>query len=140
MADTVSPNIRSRIMAAVKSRDTKPELEVRRALHAAGFRYRLHRRDLPGRPDIALPRFKIAVFVHGCFWHGHKCARGRPPASNKVFWSKKIGANADRDRRNLKALRSAGWKAFVIWTCDLELGIARVTDSLRRLRTTLRLN
>jgi DNA mismatch endonuclease (patch repair protein) len=80
MADIVPPNIRSRIMASVKSRDTKPELEVRRALHAAGFRYRLHSRDLPGRPDIALPRFKVAVFVHGCFWHGHKCARGRPPA------------------------------------------------------------
>jgi DNA mismatch endonuclease, patch repair protein len=138
MADIVPPNIRSRIMASVKGRDTKPELEVRRALHAAGFRYRLHSRDLPGRPDIALPRFKVAVFVHGCFWHGHKCARGRPPVSNEMFWSKKLRANIERDRRSLKALRSAGWKTFVIWTCDLELGIARVTANVRRLRSKSR--
>jgi DNA mismatch endonuclease Vsr len=93
MVDTVAPTVRSRMMSAVKGMNTKPELEVRRALHGAGFRYRLHRRDLPGRPDIAIRRFKVAAFVHGCFWHGHGCPRGRRPTSNTEFWTQKLDGN-----------------------------------------------
>lgn len=105
-------------MASVKSKDTTPELTVRRTLHALGYRFRLHRKDLPGRPDIVLPRHRIVIFVHGCFWHGHRCRRGRRPTSNLRFWNTKLDLNIRRDRlarRKLKALR---WQSIVIWECQ----------------------
>ena len=118
MADTRTPAQRSRIMKSVGTAHTGPELAVRRVLHKLGYRFRLHGRDLPGRPDIVLPRFKTVVFVHGCFWHGHKCSKGRPPKSRKDYWIPKIRGNRARDRRNLKALDVLGWKHIIVWQCE----------------------
>jgi DNA mismatch endonuclease (patch repair protein) len=120
------------MMAAVRSADTLPEIYVRKRLFAEGFRYRLHAKELVGKPDIVLPRFRTAVFVHGCFWHGHSCSRGKRPASNVEFWNAKIDGNLRRDRRNQLALKSAGWSPVVIWECRLK----RATEALlRRLET-----
>src|SRR4051812_18879140 len=106
MTDVHTPEQRSRNMAAIRYKDTVPELKVRRALHALGIRYRLHRRDLPGKPDIVIPKFRAVVFVHGCFWHIHSCPYGQPkPATNSTFWSEKRQGNVDRDRRNAAALQ-----------------------------------
>lgn len=110
-------------MSKVRSKDTRPEMAVRSALHRQGHRFRLHRRDLPGKPDVVLPRFRTAIFVHGCFWHGHDCKRGKLPASNREFWERKITANVARDERAIQALASAGWKAVTIWECGLKQGI-----------------
>lgn len=123
MVDTVTPTIRSRMMAAVKGRNTKPEVTVRKALHAAGYRFRLHRKDLPGRPDVVLPRHHVAVFVHGCFWHGHDCRRGRRPTSNAGFWDIKLARNVERDDAAADALATAGWVVVTIWECSLQAGI-----------------
>lgn len=111
---------RSRIMRAVKAKDTKPEIAVRRLVHALGYRYRLHRRDLPGRPDLVFgPRRKL-IFVHGCFWHGHNCKRGaRMPKANADYWRAKIDRNRERDRTNSEALRASGWDVLTIWECEL---------------------
>lgn len=107
-------------MARVKGRDTGPELVVRRMLHALGYRYRLHVRGLPGRPDLVFAGRRAVVFVHGCFWHGHDCARGaRMPATRRDYWTAKLAGNVARDRRNLDALAAAGWRAAVIWECEL---------------------
>lgn len=106
-------------MAAVKSRDTKPELIVRRLVHSLGFRFRLHRRDLPGTPDIVLPRLRKIINVHGCFWHRHTCRHGRrEPVINAAYWRAKRMGNAVRDRRNLRKLRRAGWRVLVVWECQ----------------------
>ncbi|MGD0870176.1 MAG: very short patch repair endonuclease [Bryobacteraceae bacterium] len=115
-----SPEVRRRTMQAVKSKDTGPEMFVRRMLHASGFRYRLHRRDLPGCPDIVFPGRQKVIFVHGCFWHGHGCARGaRMPKANAEYWSSKIGRNQARDAKILAQLRSDGWKVLTVWECEL---------------------
>ena len=109
-------------MALIKGKDTKPELIVRRALHAAGLRFRLHAKDLPGRPDIVLRPRKIAIFVHGCFWHRHDdpdCRLARMPKSRVEFWSEKLEANRARDERNLLSLREAGWAVETVWECQL---------------------
>lgn len=111
---------RSRIMAAIRGKDTKPEMVVRRAIHAAGFRYRLHRRDLPGSPDIVLTRLKTVVFVHGCFWHHHSCQGDNWPKTRAAFWRAKIETNIARDRRTRYFLRTAGWHVEVIWECQLQ--------------------
>lgn len=112
---------RSEMMARVRSKDTKPEKLVRSLLHALGYRFRLHRRDLPGCPDIVLPGHEAAIFVHGCFWHGHGCKRaGRLPKTNADFWVQKLGANLARDARNRKALENLGWKVLVVWECELK--------------------
>lgn len=111
--------LRSRTMRAVKAKDTRPEWVVRRLLHAAGFRYRLHVNDLPGKPDLVFPSRRRVVFVHGCFWHGHDCSRGaRMPKTNATYWSAKIGRNLDRDARQLTELHAAGWKVHVVWECE----------------------
>lgn len=108
-------------MQAVKSKDTKPEMIVRRLAHALGYRYRLHRKDLPGAPDLVFPGKKTVFFVHGCFWHGHDCARGsRQPKTNAEYWRAKITRNAKRDAANLKALEAQGWRALVVWECELK--------------------
>jgi DNA mismatch endonuclease (patch repair protein) len=105
-------------MAAVGSANTGPELRVRKAIHAAGFRYALHRRDLPGRPDIVMPRLGVVIFVHGCFWHRHKgCKAASTPTSNTEFWTAKFDANVTRDRRNMRDLKALGWKVVVVWEC-----------------------
>lgn len=105
-------------MAGIKGRDTKPELVVRRIAHKLGLRFRLHRKDLPGRPDLVFPRRRLAVFVHGCFWHRHDgCRYTYTPKSRVAFWTKKFAANVARDRRNEEALRDLGWRVLVIWEC-----------------------
>jgi DNA mismatch endonuclease (patch repair protein) len=119
MADVFNPVERSAVMRAVKSSNTTPELAVRRAAHALGLRFRLNRSDLPGKPDLVFPARKAALFVHGCFWHGHDCARGaRMPATNRDYWLAKIGRNIARDKATLAALKKQGWSAHVIWECE----------------------
>ncbi|MBN8966099.1 MAG: DNA mismatch endonuclease Vsr [Rhizobiales bacterium] len=113
--DTLTKAERSEQMARVRNKDTKPEWVVRRMLHSLGYRYRLHRRDLPGSPDLVFPSRKVVVFVHGCFWHGHHCPRGKAPSSNKGFWNKKISGNKTRDLRNTRALRRLGWSVITLW-------------------------
>ena len=111
---------RSRIMRAVKGKDTSPELTVRRLLHGAGYRYRLHRKSLPGKPDLSFPGRRKVVFVHGCFWHGHGCKRGnRPPTRNAAYWRDKISRNRARDARHAMALERAGWSVLAVWECEL---------------------
>ena len=109
-------------MAQVKGKNTKPELIVRRVLHALGYRFRLHRGDLPGRPDIVLPKHKTAIFVHGCFWHRHPgCAKSSTPKTRVDFWQDKFETNIARDARNVKALKNAGWKVLIVWECETRL-------------------
>lgn len=115
-------------MAAVRSRDTKPELLIRRELHRLGFRFRLSPRTLPGRPDIVLPRFRAAIFVHGCFWHGHGCHLFKLPRTRPEFWEEKIAANRRRDQKAVVGLRDEGWRVAVIWECALR-GPHRLTKN-----------
>ena len=119
MADVLTPQQRSFNMSRIKSRDTKPERIVRSIVHALGFRYRLHKPDLPGKPDIVLVRHGKIIDVYGCFFHMHKCPCGRVvPATNSQFWEQKRVSNVKRDRRNLRTLRRAGWKVLVVWECE----------------------
>ena len=110
---------RSRNMAAIKGKNTKPELLVRSWLHRNGFRFRLHRKDLPGKPDIVLPKYKTVIFVHGCFWHSHGCKNSVLPKIRRVFWENKLNDNARRDVRMKRAIRELGWRTFVVWECEL---------------------
>lgn len=126
------------MMRAVRGKDTKPELKVRGALHAAGFRFRLHGAHLPGRPDIVLPRLRFVVFVHGCFWHGHDCQRGRLPTTNRLFWEAKVNANKFRDAKTIKALRRTGWRVRTVWQCQLDATVRRLLRELHRERARLR--
>ena len=120
MPDTFDSATRSRIMARVQSRNTGPELILRRALHARGLRYKLHDSALPGRPDLVFPRFRAVCFVHGCFWHRHEgCRRTTTPATNREYWERKFEANVRRDRNHRAALLDAGWRVGVIWECAL---------------------
>lgn len=118
--DTFSPKERSAIMRLVKSEDTTPELAVRKLVHALGYRYRLHRRDLPGCPDLVFPARRKVVFVHGCFWHWHGCKRSRMPKSNESYWRAKIDRNVQRDAENLKLLKGQGWRVLVVWECQIK--------------------
>jgi DNA mismatch endonuclease (patch repair protein) len=106
-------------MKAVGRRDTGAEMTVRRLLHAKGYRYRLHRRDLPGSPDIVFPRLRKVLFIHGCFWHGHNCSKRRLPKSNLDYWRRKIEANKERDLRSIAALSELGWNVALVWQCEL---------------------
>jgi DNA mismatch endonuclease (patch repair protein) len=116
-----TPEQRSRIMRAVKGSDTAPEMIVRRLVHRMGYRFRLHRKDLPGKPDLVFPRLHKVVFVNGCFWHGHDCARGaRLPKANAEYWRVKIARNSLRDTANVAALSAEGWRTAVIWECELK--------------------
>lgn len=120
MVDTVSAEERSRIMSRIRSKDTKPEMAVRRILHRLGYRYRLHRPDLPGRPDLTFPSKKKVIFVNGCFWHNHHgCAKARIPSSNRDYWQTKLEKNRIRDSRNLILLKRGGWTPLTIWECEL---------------------
>ena len=120
MSDVFSKVKRSRIMSRVKGRDTKPEILIRSFVHRMGFRFRVHRRDLPGNPDIVLPRYKKAIFVHGCFWHGHKrCRRSKRPTTNEQFWNKKLDGNIERDKRFRRRLHQMNWEVLVVWQCEI---------------------
>ena len=134
--DVLTPEQRRRCMAAIGARDTKPELRLRKALHALGYRYRLHDATLPGRPDLVFPARQKIVFVHGCFWHRHRCKSGRSlPATRRRFWMKKLSDNTARDRRTMRALRKRAWSVFVAWEC--QLGRDHVENLLERVTTFL---
>ncbi len=120
MTDIVDPQTRSRMMSSIRGRNTRPEVGLRRALHARGLRYRLHDPRLPGKPDIVFPRFHATCFVHGCFWHRHTgCRYATTPASRKAFWAAKFEANVSRDARNRLELLAVGWRVAVVWECAL---------------------
>jgi len=106
-------------MANIHSADTIPEAELRRLVHALGYRFRLHRSDLPGKPDVVLPRHSATIMMHGCFWHSHTCNDGRRPGSNTEYWNKKLDRNVQRDKKNVAALRRLGWRCLVVWECQL---------------------
>jgi DNA mismatch endonuclease, patch repair protein len=139
--DIVDAKTRSRMMRSIRGKDTKPELLLRRGLHARGFRYRLHHTGLPGRPDLVFPSRRAAVFVHGCFWHRHPdCPKATTPATRQDFWQNKFAENTARDRRNIDQLESAGWRVLIVWECELTKGalaptVQRVSDWLIQ-RTT----
>lgn len=119
--DTVDPTRRSANMSKVRSKDTGPELLVRSIAHRMGLRFRLYRRDMPGTPDLVFPRYKLAVFVHGCFWHRHPCCiRATTPSTRRVFWEKKFAATVERDARQTRALEDLGWRVLVLWECGLK--------------------
>lgn len=121
MTDIVDSQTRSRMMSRIRGSDTRPELIVRRYLHACGFRYRLHRRDLPGKPDLVLPKHRLAIFVHGCFWHRHEgCFYATSPATRKDFWRQKLDTNAARDKQQQGNLISSGWRVLIVWECGLK--------------------
>jgi DNA mismatch endonuclease, patch repair protein len=129
---------RSRNMSAIRSKNTMPELFVRRALHRTGFRFRLHPKHFPGNPDLVLPRFRTAIFVHGCFWHGHDCRIAHKPKTNSAYWSAKISRNRARDSVNAALVEAAGWQCVVIKECALTDDLAEVIRGLnwlKRLRT-----
>ena len=120
MADFLSPKERSERMSRIRSKDTSPEVALRKALHALGLRFRIHDKRLPGRPDIVLPRFSTVVLVHGCFWHRHQgCKVATTPKSNTAFWQEKFERNTTRDARNLALLQALGWRVLVAWECEL---------------------
>jgi len=119
VTDRLEPAARRRLMQAVRSKDTAPEIAVRSLLHGMGYRFRLHRKDLPGTPDIVLPGRRAAIFVHGCFWHGHGCRIGQLPKSRLDYWLPKIEANRERDRRKGGALEAAGWRVLTVWQCEI---------------------
>ena len=119
MTDKFSKIVRSRVMSKINSRNTKPEKLVRCMMHSLGYRFRLHDKNLPGKPDIVLKKYQVAVFVNGCFWHQHKgCSKAAKPKSNNEYWDKKLSRNSERDLLNMKALKSLGWKCFVVWECE----------------------
>lgn len=120
MVDVLTPEQRRLNMSRIRGKDTKPELVLRHGLHAMGLRYRLHRKDLPGRPDLVFPRYRAAVLVHGCFWHGHDCPLFKWPATRREFWQAKIEGNRARDARDLAGLTAAGWRVLVVWECALK--------------------
>lgn len=118
--DIVDPKIRSRMMSGIRSRNTKPEILLRKALHAMGYRYRLNVRLLPGSPDIVLPKWRVVIFVHGCFWHRHPdCKKATTPATNTDFWTKKFAANTKRDKTAIKELHNLGWRTAIVWECAI---------------------
>lgn len=132
MVDILTPEDRSKLMASVRSKDTKPEMVVRKLAHSLGCRYRLHRKGLPGSPDLVFPKHHAVVFVHGCYWHRHPgCKDASTPKTNTTFWQNKFEENINRDQRNLKDLESMGWRTLVIWECETripELLSAKITD------------
>lgn len=134
MVDIFDTSKRSSIMRSVRSKNTSPEIRVRKAVHHAGFRYRLHAKELPGKPDLVFPRYKIVLFVNGCFWHWHGCSRTRLPKSNTRYWQEKLERNVKRDRENYARLQRAGWTIMIIWECCVDEGIKNLIDYLEKLR------
>ena len=136
MADRCSAEKRSAVMASVRAENTRPEIAVRRLVHRLGYRFRLHRRNLPGTPDIVLPKYRAAIFVHGCFWHQHDCRRGRRlPASNQTYWGPKLARNVARDATAKATLGQLGWRVLIVWECEVTaLGLADRIDCFLRER------
>ena len=135
MADVVDRATRSRMMSGIRGKDTKPEIAVRSFLHRHGFRYRIHVKRLPGRPDLVLPKYSAVVNVHGCFWHQHaNCPYAYMPASNREFWKEKLGGNVIRDLKNEQKLREQGWRVFTIWECEVS-DAKRLNDLARVIRS-----
>lgn len=132
MADIVSPEKRSRMMAGIGPKNTKPELIIRKGLHSKGFRYKLHVSKLPGKPDLVFPKFRAAVFVHGCFWHGHGCRLFKWPSTRQEFWHTKINRNRQKDIKTRAALFSAGWRIGIIWECAVKGKTRLPLDELTR--------
>ncbi len=120
MADKFDKKTRSRVMASVKNKNTKPEVNIRKALFAKGLRYKIHNKNLPGCPDLVFPKYKAVIFIHGCFWHNHDCKHGQLPSTNVAFWKEKLEKNEKRDRRSIVELKDIGWKVKVIWLCQLK--------------------
>lgn len=118
--DVLTAEQRRLNMSRIRGKDTKPEMLLRRGLHAAGLRFRLHVSDLPGRPDIVLPRYRAAILIHGCFWHGHDCKLFKLPTTRREFWTKKISGNRARDERSAEALHRAGWRVMTVWECSVK--------------------
>jgi DNA mismatch endonuclease (patch repair protein) len=145
VVDIVDKQTRSRMMAGIRGKNTKPELILRRELHKDGFRYRIHDLELPGKPDLVFPMYKALIFIHGCFWHRHPdCWWNKAPSSNTEFWESKLGQNVERDARNLEELRSRGWRIAIVWECSFRLFevayvAAKVQDWLRSEEPTLTL-
>ena len=137
MIDVHTPDVRSRNMQAIKAKDTKPELLVRSRLFKRGFRYRLHRKDLPGKPDLVLRKYKTVIFINGCFWHGHACKLFKLPQTNTDFWKDKINATKIRDKLNRKLLLKQGWRVITVWECSLkslnaiEMEISKLIKKIR---------
>lgn len=130
MTDTRSREQRRRIMQAVGYKDTGPEMTVRKILHRLGYRYRLHRKDLPGKPDIVFPSRKKAIFVHGCFWHAHGCRYGKPPKSRPEYWLPKLERNKERDAENVRALDALGWQTLTVWQCEVKTDLDAIATKL----------
>ena len=140
MADIVSKQKRSEMMSLIRSKDTKPEITVRKILHRLGYRFRLHRKDLPGQPDIVLRKYKTVIFVHGCFWHGHSCKKGKTlPKTNESFWQNKIKGNQARDNKVLQELTLLGWHPCIIWECEVRNDtrlVERILECLKHSENT----
>ncbi len=131
MADVVKPEVRSRMMSGIRGKDTQPELVLRKGLFHRGVRFRLHVASLPGKPDIVIGRFRVAVLVQGCFWHSHQgCRYFKVPGSNRPFWEDKLGQNKVRDARNFTSLQTAGWRVAVVWECAIRADPAAVTEAV----------
>lgn len=120
MSDIVTPEVRSRMMSGIRGKNTKPELVIRKHLHALGFRYRIHDTRKPGKPDIILPKYRAVILIHGCFWHGHDCHLFRMPATRQEFWQTKIERNRLNDENALQQLRDGGWRVLIIWECSIK--------------------
>lgn len=120
MPDIFAPEKRHEIMQNVKTKNTAPEIKLRSLLHKNGFRFRVNRKDLPGKPDIVLPKYRTVIFVHGCFWHGHDCPRGQRPQTNADFWNRKIDRNVIRDKSDVSLLESLGWRVLIVWECEIK--------------------
>jgi DNA mismatch endonuclease (patch repair protein) len=136
MADVLTTNQRRYCMSRIRGKDTKPELLVRRILHSMGYRYRLHRRDLPGCPDIVFPGRRRVIFVHGCFWHRHRCKYGQVrPATRPEFWERKLAGNKARDARNRRELRRLGWQVLIVWECQIRKPAATIERIVRFLES-----
>ena len=140
MADIVDPATRSRMMAGIQSKNTKPETLIRRGLHARGFRYSLHSKKLPGKPDIVMPKWRVVIFVHGCFWHRHGCSLSKMPTSNAAFWDAKLAANQCRDESVKQQLADTGWRTATVWECATrgKFAIENLSTLLDRLAIWIR--
>jgi len=138
MVDVVDSATRSRMMSGIRGRNTKPEILIRSLLHRHGFRFRLHARDLPGKPDIVLPRYHAVVFVHGCFWHGHDCPLFKWPGTRPEFWREKIGRNRVNDRKATEALLAMGWRVGIVWECAIRGAGKSIEGVAQSLATWLR--
>ena len=136
MVDVVDPETRSKMMSGIRGKNTKPEILIRRALHAGGFRFRLHRKDLPGSPDIVLPKYRAVILINGCFWHGHQCRLFKWPKTRPEFWRNKIEGNIRRDQQKLSELKRLGWRVCLLWECEIkganEERLDRVIESISK--------